>query len=88
MSRIDRFVQGGGHGCLLENKKLFINSIMIIIITVTVSFVKYRGGEVNYLNSDATWHTLLTMEAYEETPISVHKFLPIVSLGGMDNKHM
>lgn len=54
---------------------------MIIIITVTVSFVKYRGGEVNYLNSDATWHTLLTMEAYEETPISVHKFLPIVSLG-------
>lgn len=88
MSRIDRFVQGGGHGCLLENKKLFINSIMIIIMTVAVSFVKYRGGEVNYLNSDATWHTLLTMEAYEETPISVHKFLPIVSLGGMDNKHI
>ena len=57
-------------------------------MTVAVSFVKYRGGEVNYLNSDATWHTLLTMEAYEETPISVHKFLPIVSLGGMDNKHI
>lgn len=52
----------------------------------TVSVIKFRGGEVNYLNSDATWHTLLTMEAYDETPVSIHKFLPIVSLGDQDDK--
>ena len=51
-----------------------------------VSIIKFRGGEINYLDSDATWHTLLTMQAYDETPISQHKFLPIVSLGGVDNK--
>ena len=36
---------------------------------------------MNYLNADATWHTLLTIQAYDETPVSSHLFLPIVSLG-------
>ena len=55
-------------------------------MVIMVSIIKFRGGEINYLDSDATWHTLLTMQAYDETPISQHKFLPIVSLGGVDNK--
>lgn len=34
-----------------------------------------------FYNSDATYHVLLTMKCYEETPVSVHKFVPLVSLG-------
>ncbi len=48
--------------------------------------VRCRSGEIDYLDSDATWHTLLTIECYNETPISQHLFLPIVSMGGEDNK--
>ncbi|MBE5845242.1 MAG: hypothetical protein E7302_13895 [Butyrivibrio sp.] len=47
---------------------------------------RYRFGEIDYLDSDATWHTLLTIECYDETPISQHLFLPIVSMGGEDDK--
>lgn len=50
------------------------------------SLVKYRGEDVNYYNSDATWHALLTIEAYSETPKSQHLFLPIVTLGSPDDK--
>ncbi len=71
-----------------EKKFTFIALLAIVILVMSVSVVKYRGGEVNYLNSDATWHTLLTMKAYEETPISEHKFVSIVSLGGSDNKYI
>lgn len=55
---------------------------------VIFCFCKYPDGETNYSNSDATWHVLLTMTAYAETPVSQHLFLPIVSLGGASNKHI
>jgi hypothetical protein len=71
-----------------EKKFTFIALLAIVILVMGVFVVKYRGGEVNYLDSDATWHTLLTMKAYEETSISEHKFVPIVSLGGSDNKYI
>lgn len=65
---------------------------MIVCITVGViaflSVMKFRSGEINYLNSDATWHELLTIKAYDETPISQHKFLPIVSLGRAADKNI
>lgn len=41
---------------------------------------------LNYYNSDATWYTLLTIEAYDQNPISVHKFLPINIFGDESNK--
>lgn len=53
-----------------------------------VSFKKYRSDEVNYLQADATWHILLTIQAYDETPISDHLFLPIVTLGTEDDKYI
>ena len=66
--------------------------ILIVCITVGViaflSVMKFRSGEINYLNSDATWHELLTIKAYDETPISQHKFLPIVSLGRAADKNI
>lgn len=57
-----------------------------VLFVTAVSVVKYTGGNVNYTNSDAAWHTLLTIECYNETPARVHKFLPIVSLGSEDDK--
>lgn len=71
---------------LEEQKTLIIILVITVITVISISAMKYRGGEINYQNSDATWHTLLTMEAYDETPIRIHKFLPIVSLGSADDK--
>lgn len=73
------------------NKRLagmdYILSVTVaIILVISVSVFKYRGGDINYYNSDATWHTLLTIEAYNETPISQHLFLPLVSLGDSADK--
>ena len=64
-----------------ERKLKLIFSIAVICFVVAISIAKYRSDEVNYLNADATWHTLLTIQAYDETPVSSHLFLPIVSLG-------
>ncbi len=71
-----------------EKQKKLIVSVTVIFFVVIVSMTKYRTDEVNYLNSDATWHTLLTIEAYDETPVSTHLFLPIVSLGNDEDKHI
>jgi len=62
-------------------------SMMLIVIAITC-FIKYKEGYINYKCSDATWHTILTLKAYEDTPIREHKFLPIVSLGDKDDKNI
>ena len=70
-----------------QNKEKPLLWIMIAtVLVVGVSILKYPENIVNYYNSDATWHTLLTIEAYSETPISDHLFLPIVTLGNNDDK--
>ncbi len=71
-----------------SKKNIYLLYIMTIIIIIFVAIIKYKNYEVNYYNSDATWHTLLTIEAYNETPISKHLFLPIVSLGGNTDKNI
>ena len=80
--------QKGGKECLFWGggyNGILITTVAILLV-ISVSVIKYRSDEVNYRNADATWHTLLTIEAYDETPISDHLFLPIVSLGGDDDK--
>lgn len=62
--------------------------LLTAMLVMSVSAFKYRGGEINYLKSDATWHTLLTVKAYSQTPVRIHKFLPIVSLGTVDDKNI
>lgn len=59
---------------------------LLLVLVAAVAWAKYPRGEFNYLNSDATWHVVLTMNAYDETPVSVHKFLPLVSLGDARDK--
>ena len=58
------------------------------VLALLVSVLKYRSGEINYYNSDATWHVLYTVEAYRETPVSEHLFLPLTSLGSGDDKNI
>ena len=63
-----------------RDKIRYIVITVICLLTVIIAWqYKYRE-QCNYLNSNATWHVLLTMQAYDENPISTHKFLPIVSL--------
>lgn len=62
-----------------------IFAICALAVVISAA-MRYRSGEIDYLDSDATWHTLLTIECYNETPISQHLFLPIVSLGDADDK--
>lgn len=70
----------------LKDLRIII-SALICILVVALAVIRYPTYDsVNYLNSDATWHTLLTIEAYNETPIAQHLFLPIVSLGEETDK--
>lgn len=60
-----------------------------IIVLIGSFFIRIPKTDIqNFRNADATYHVLLTMRAYDETPVSVHKFLPIVSLGDDDDKNI
>lgn len=69
---------------LIEKNRTWLLCLIFIAISVIIRYPK--SNIYNYYNSDATMHTLLTMQSYEETPLSVHKFLPINSLGEVSNK--
>lgn len=43
-----------------------------------------KNQNQNYLNSDATYHTLLTIKALNNNPIKTSKFLPIITLSPED----
>lgn len=42
----------------------------------------------NSRNADAPYHVLLTSAAYDQTPASVHLYLPVVSLGAFQDKNI
>ena len=63
-----------------KNKKYILLTGMCLLFVVMVWLFKYKEP-YNYMNSNASWHVLLTIQAYDETPAVIHKFLPIVSLG-------
>lgn len=71
-------------GKILNRYTVLISFTIILIIGLSI--IKYRCGEINYTNSDATWHVLYTLQCFDETPISVHKFLPLVTLGTETDK--
>lgn len=76
------------------NNKIGYKQKMLILLVVTtimtiISFMirKPYEGE-GFSMSDATYHVLLTMQAYDETPASVHHFLPIQTFGADYNKYI
>lgn len=74
------------------NFKKYLSKIIYVVVPVLVivllAILKYKSGEIDYINSDATWHVLLTVSAYDETPKSIHKFIPLVSLGKAEDKNI
>jgi hypothetical protein len=52
---------------------------LIAIFSIVVRIPDFKNTD--FYNSDATWHVLHTLRCYDQTPVSVHKFLPLVSLG-------
>lgn len=74
---------------IFEKKSLKYISILIIITLLTIFFrAGINSKRVYYQNYDATYHTLLTIKAYSETPVSQHHFLPIVTLGNKLDKYI
>lgn len=69
-----------------RSRKLDILIFFASILIISLSIIRFRNGEINYISSDATWHTLYTLECYDETAVSVHKFLPIVTMGDEKDK--
>ncbi len=79
---------GGRIKTFMRRKAIFVVALSMAALALCVSAYKFREGEIDYRNSDATWHTLLTIEAYNETPMSDHLFLPLVSLGREEDKYI
>lgn len=70
----------------IKSKNIYLVVLLLAVLSIIVRYPKVNT--YNYYNSDATSHTLLTVKSYAETPISVHKFLPINTLGGEENKYI
>lgn len=62
--------------------------VAVVALVVASAALRFRTGDIAYQNEDATWHTLLTVQAYDETPASEHLFLPLVSLGEPADKYI
>ena len=74
--------------------KNILNNILIIVflflIFLPTLFIRNESfdNSYEYENMDATYHVLLTVKSYMETPITIHKFLPIVTLGESIDKNI
>lgn len=54
--------------------------LLVFLLSVVARLAQFRVLD-NSIVIDAPYHVLLTIAAYQETPISVHHGVPIVSLG-------
>lgn len=60
--------------------RLFIYVLALWALSAALRLAIYDPRQ-NVANLDATYHVLLTVQAYRETPAAVHHFLPLVTLG-------
>jgi hypothetical protein len=69
-----------------------IQSYIVILIVLVIGTIFFRYSYHNenkiYQNYDATYHALLTIKALNETSITQHHLLPIVSLGEERDKNI
>lgn len=74
----------------LQKRDRWIAVLLCAVLFCALVFMRVelapKQDSQNFTNSDAVWHTLLTVRAMQEMPASEHKFLPIVSLGGENDK--
>ncbi|MBP3609402.1 MAG: hypothetical protein J6J42_03580 [Lachnospiraceae bacterium] len=69
----------------LQKNYILIAAVFLIIFTISAFIRKPHEAEGFYM-SDATYHVLLTMQAYDETPSSIHHWLPIQTYGSTYDK--
>lgn len=74
----------------MYKKSLFIpfTAVFILALFLSVLLRFPKTEEKVYYSQDASYHVLLTAWAYDETPVSVHRFLPIVTLGDSQDKYI
>lgn len=68
--------------------KNLIYFFVFFIYIISVYIKKPLPQKQNFLNSDATYHTLLTVKALIDNPIKIHHFLPIVTLSRPQDKYI
>lgn len=61
--------------------------MLAALLSVRVVLAPQQDSQ-NYVNSDASWHMMLTARALDETPASVHRYLPLVTLGADTDKNI
>jgi hypothetical protein len=66
--------------------RYLVSIICFIMISFSIIIRTPKIDKYIFHNADALYHVLLTMQAFEETPSSVHNFLPIVTLGNSEDK--
>lgn len=72
----------------IEHLKISISCIFIAVLFLISTIVKIPKENENFLNSDATYHTLLTIKSLNDNPVKIHHFLPIITLSNNEDKHI
>ena len=62
--------------------------VCLTVLFIAIVFLRLPHADEGFKISDASYHVLLTMQAYDETPASVHRFLPIQTYAEKDNKRI
>ncbi len=62
-------------------KENILLSLMAILVLFGIYIRRYDETTMDFYNSDAPYHIVLTMMGYRETPASDHLFLPIATMG-------
>lgn len=75
---------------MLEESKKFPKYVYLIIVfvflfSIFIRFDKFSSQQ-NVANLDASYHVLLTTKALTDNPVSIHKLLPILTLGSPSDK--
>lgn len=72
---------------IIKKPRKYTMHLICILIAVFSIIIRIPDFEnTNFYNNDASWHVLHTLRCYEQTPASIHKFLPLVSLGEEEDK--
>lgn len=66
---------------------LFLGVTLLFAVSAGLRVARFDPGH-NVRNLDASYHVLLTVKTLSETPASVHRFLPLVSLGKPTDKYI
>lgn len=61
---------------------------LVILLLFGIYMRRYQEETLDFYNSDAPYHIVLTMMGYRESPMTEHFFLPIVTLGTEEDKYI